>query len=116
MNTTDLKTRRDKLLGAGAALFYEEPISIVKGEGVWLFDDQGKRYLDMYNNVPCVGHANPHVVDAMQKQASTLNVHSRYLNPIALDFAERLLNLHHDSLTRVVFSCTPMCQAICHVS
>lgn len=106
MNTTDLKTRRDKLLGTGAALFYDEPISILKGEGVWLFDDQGKRYLDMYNNVPCVGHANPHVVDAMQKQASTLNVHSRYLNPLALDFAERLLNLHHESLTSVVFSCT----------
>jgi 4-aminobutyrate aminotransferase-like enzyme len=106
LNTTDLKRRRDKLLGEGAALFYDEPISIVKGEGVWLFDDQGKRYLDMYNNVPCVGHANPHVVDAMQKQASTLNVHSRYLNPGALDFAERLLNLHHESITSVVFSCT----------
>jgi 4-aminobutyrate aminotransferase-like enzyme len=80
MNATELLDRRERLLGAGAPLFYREPLNIVRGHGVWLFDSDGRRYIDMYNNVPCVGHCHPHVVDAMHKQAGTLNVHSRYLN------------------------------------
>ena len=106
MTTTELFARRERLLGAGAPLFYKEPVNIVRGEGVWLFDADGRRYLDMYNNVPCVGHCHPHVVEAMRKQASTLNVHSRYLHEGVLDYAERLTNLHADSITSVVFTCT----------
>ncbi|MEM7536598.1 MAG: aspartate aminotransferase family protein [Chloroflexota bacterium] len=104
--TTDLSTRRARLLGATAPLFYEEPVHIVCGEGAWLFDDTGKRYVDMYNNVPCVGHCHPHVVEAMHRQASTLNVHSRYLHEGVLDYAERLTNLHGDHLSSVVITCT----------
>ena len=106
MTTNTLMDRRDHLLGAGAPIFYERPVNIVRGEGVWLYDDDGRRYLDMYNNVPCVGHCHPHVVDAMHSQAQTLNVHSRYLNEGVLDYAERLANLHADHLTSVVFTCT----------
>ena len=86
--------RRHRLIGA-ATHFYEEPIEIVRGDGVLLYDAKGKEYIDMYNNVPCVGHANPRVVAAMTKQMSTLNVHSRYLHQGILDYAERLLGLHH---------------------
>ncbi|MCZ6869171.1 MAG: aspartate aminotransferase family protein [Gammaproteobacteria bacterium] len=106
MTTADLLARRERLLGAGAALFYKDPINIVRGEGVWLSDPDGRRYLDMYNNVPCVGHAHPHVVEAMHRQAATLNVHSRYLHAGILDYAERLMDLHADPLTSVVFTCT----------
>ena len=106
MTTAALLARRERLLGAGAALFYKEPINIVRGEGVWLFDPDGRRYLDMYNNVPCVGHAHPHVVEAMHRQAATLNVHSRYLHAGILDYAERLMELHANPLTSVVFTCT----------
>tara|TARA_B100001971_G_C18213170_1_gene552080 strand:- start:123 stop:1256 length:1134 start_codon:yes stop_codon:yes gene_type:complete len=60
----------------------------------------------MYNNVPCVGHANPQVVAAIEKQMSTLNVHSRYLHGGILDFAERLLSYHHAGLEQVVFACS----------
>lgn len=98
--------RRERVLGVGAPLFYDEPIHIVRGEGVWLIDAEGRRYLDMYNNVPCVGHANPHVVEAMRRQASTLNVHSRYLHEGVLEYAERLVAKHDASLERVVFTCT----------
>ncbi len=94
MSTTELLARRQRLLGVGTPLFYEEPVNIVRGDGVWLFDADGRRYLDMYNNVPCVGHAHPRVVEAMRVQAATLNVHSRYLHSGILDYAERLLNLH----------------------
>ena len=88
------------------ALFYADPVHIVRGEGIWLYDASGKRYMDMYNNVPCVGHANPRVVAAMQAQAGTLNVHSRYLHQGILDYAERLTGLHAGPLTRAVFCCT----------
>ncbi len=106
MTVEDLIQRRDRYLGKGAPLFYSTPIHIVRGEGAWLFDADGKRYVDMYNNVPCVGHANPHVVEAMHKQAGTLNVHSRYLHEGIVDFAQRLTGLHHESIQSVVFSCT----------
>ena len=68
MNNQVLVSRRDRLLGKGAPLFYENPVHIVRGQGVFLFDADGRRYVDMYNNVPCVGHANPYVVEAMARQ------------------------------------------------
>jgi 4-aminobutyrate aminotransferase-like enzyme len=106
MKNGDLLSRRERALGKGTTLFYRKPIHIVRGEGVFLFDDVGKRYIDMYNNVPCVGHANPHVVAAMAKQAGALNVHSRYLHESIVRYAERL-SAHHDrSLTTTVFTCT----------
>ena len=83
MNNSELIKRRETLLGS-AALFYQSPVQIVRGEGVYLYDESGKQYIDMYNNVPCVGHANPTVVAAMQKQMGTLNVHSRYLHEAIL--------------------------------
>ena len=106
MTTNALMDRRNRLLGMGAPIFYEKPVNIVRGKGVWLYDDEGRRYLDMYNNVPCVGHCHPHVVEAMHSQAQTLNVHSRYLNEGVLDYAERLANLHADPLTSIIFACT----------
>lgn len=93
-------------MGADAPLFYEEPLHLVRGEGVWLYDEAGNRYLDLYNNVPCVGHANPRVTEAVRQQLSTLNVHSRYLNEGVVAYAERLTDLHHDGLTSIVFTCT----------
>jgi len=104
--TQELLARREHVFGVGTPLFYEEPVHIVRGEGVFLFDAGGKRYLDMYNNVPCVGHANPHVVEAMHRQAATLNVHSRYLHEGVLEYAERLVAKHEASLERLVLTCT----------
>ncbi len=60
----------------------------------------------MYNNVPCVGHAHPAVVEAMARQQATLNVHSRYLHEGVIDFAERLSGLHGSGIQSVVFSCS----------
>ncbi len=106
MTDTELLARRERALGKGAQLFYREPVNIVRGEGVYLFDNAGNRYVDMYNNVPCVGHANAHVVEAMIKQASTLNVHYRYLHESIVRYAERLSAHHDKSLTSTVFTCT----------
>ena len=101
-----LLERRNRLLGTGAALFYQEPVHIVRGEGVTLYDADGARYVDMYNNVPCVGHCHPHVVEAVSAQAATLNVHSRYLHEGVLDYAERLTGHHHDGIESAVLTCT----------
>ncbi len=106
MTTASLKQRRDQALGAGAALFYDQPLNIVRGDGVSLFDADGRRYVDMYNNVPCVGHAHPRVVEAMARQQATLNVHSRYLHEGIVAFAERLVALHGPQIESVVFSCS----------
>jgi 4-aminobutyrate aminotransferase-like enzyme len=97
--------RRQRLMGA-ATLFYENPVELVRGDGVYLYDETGRQYIDMYNNVPCVGHANPVVADAIATQMSTLQVHSRYLHESILDYAERLLGLHHDGMQSAVFACS----------
>jgi len=85
-----LSRRRARLLGAGAELFYEQPLHIVRGEDVWLFDAQGRRYLDVYNNVPHVGHAHQTVVAAVRAQFGLLATHTRYLHASILEYAEQL--------------------------
>jgi 4-aminobutyrate aminotransferase-like enzyme len=100
----ELRRRRDSALGRGARLFYAEPLEIVRGEGVHLFDARGRRYVDMYNNVPSVGHGNPVVVEAMRRQQSTLNVHSRYLHEGIVTFAERFCALQSETIQSVVIS------------
>ena len=103
---TELLTRRAQLLGPSYRVFYDEPVHLVRGEGVWLWDADGKRYLDMYNNVPCVGHCHPHVVAALTAAAGTLNTHTRDLHEGVLDLAERLLGTMPAELGHVMFTCT----------
>ncbi|MCR9149202.1 MAG: aminotransferase class III-fold pyridoxal phosphate-dependent enzyme [Rhodobacteraceae bacterium] len=106
MTTTDLLARRAALLGPNVPTFYDTPLHIVRGEGVWLWDAAGNRYLDCYNNVPHVGHGHPKVVEAICRQAATLNTHTRYLHEGILDYAERLVaTLGHD-LRQVIMVCT----------
>jgi 4-aminobutyrate aminotransferase-like enzyme len=106
MPKSSLQRRRDRALGSGAELFYDTPIEIVRGDGVYLFDSDGRRYVDMYNNVPVVGHANAAVVKAMAEQQAAVNVHSRYLHEGIVAFAERLTGLYHDDIESVIFSCS----------
>ncbi|RLA31192.1 MAG: aspartate aminotransferase family protein [Gammaproteobacteria bacterium] len=98
--------RRKKVLGSAYKLFYDEPVHIVRGEGVWLYDSDGRKFLDMYNNVPHVGHCHPHVVEALTRQIRTLNTHTRYLHGGVLEYAEKLTGKFPDELDTVMFSCT----------
>lgn len=98
--------RRARLLAPTYRLFYEEPLQIVRADGVWMYDERGRAYLDAYNNVPIVGHCHPHVVEAIARQAATLNTHTRYLAEEPLRLAERLLATMPKELGRVVFTCT----------
>jgi 4-aminobutyrate aminotransferase-like enzyme len=102
----DLIERRTALLGPAYRLFYANPVHVVRGEGVWLYDPDGQAYLDAYNNVACVGHCHPHVVAALSKQAAILNTHTRYINEGILLYAERLLGSFPAELGHVMFTCT----------
>jgi 4-aminobutyrate aminotransferase-like enzyme len=102
----DLLNKRRALLGKAYSLFYDRPLHIVKGEGVWLTDADGKRYLDAYNNVPHVGHCHPRVVDAICRQAAMLNTHTRYLHETVLDYAEMLTARCPEGLDIAMFCCT----------
>jgi 4-aminobutyrate aminotransferase-like enzyme len=106
MSTQTLLERRFRVLGKHSPLFYDKPLQLVRGEGVWLYDADGKRYLDAYNNVPHVGHCHPRVVEALSRQAATLNTHTRYLDDGVVTYAERLLSEFDKSLSNVFFTCT----------
>lgn len=69
---------------------YREPLKIVRGEGVWLYDAQGQGYLDMVNNVCHVGHCHPRVVRAGAEQMARLNTNTRYLHDALVEYALRL--------------------------
>jgi 4-aminobutyrate aminotransferase-like enzyme len=98
--------RRASLLGPAYKLFYANPVRIVRGEGVHLYDADGQAYLDAYNNVPSVGHCHPRVVEAIARQAATLNTHTRYASEPILDYAERLLGTYPAGISQVMFTCT----------
>ncbi len=98
--------RRAALLGPAYRLFYDQPLHLVRGDGVWLYDRDGRAYLDTYNNVASVGHCHPRVVAAMALQAATLATHTRYLHDGILDYATRLLALFPPALGHVMFTCT----------
>lgn len=99
-----LIARRGQTIGPYSPLFYERPLHFVRGEGVWLTEAGGERYLDAYNNVPSVGHANPRVAEAVAAQLRTLNVHTRYLSEPIVDYAEALLATFGGPLDRVYFT------------
>ena len=98
--------RRARLLSPTYRLFYEQPLQIVRAEGVWMYDEHGRAYLDAYNNVPVVGHCHPYVVNALARQARTLNTHTRYLAEQPLQLAEELLGTMPPELGNVIFTCT----------
>lgn len=82
---------RKKHLGKTLSLSYETPIKMVRGQGAYLFDEQGSPYLDMVNNVCHVGHCHPKVVAAGQQQLAKLNTNTRYLHDNIVNYAEKLL-------------------------
>ncbi|MHB1527072.1 MAG: aminotransferase class III-fold pyridoxal phosphate-dependent enzyme [Candidatus Dormibacteria bacterium] len=99
-----LAERRRRLFGATLSpLFYDPPLHLVRGRGVWLYDASGRRYLDAYNNVPVVGHGHPQVVAAIARQSAILATNTRYLHGAPLELAERLVATMPDGLNTVLF-------------
>ncbi|THD71982.1 aminotransferase class III-fold pyridoxal phosphate-dependent enzyme [Thalassobius vesicularis] len=104
--TETLLEKRNRLLGPNLPTFYKDPVHLVRGQGVSLWDADGRRYLDCYNNVPHVGHCHPKVTEAICAQAGTLNTHTRYLHDGIVDYAERLMGKIDPSIDKVLFTCT----------
>ncbi|GAB3467627.1 aspartate aminotransferase family protein [Massilia terrae] len=105
--TAAMIARRDALLGPAYRLMYEHPLHIVRGEGAWLIDPDGRRYLDVYNNVASLGHCHPAVVEAICRQAGTLATNTRYLHDTILELAERLLATVPDTgLGHLMLTCS----------
>jgi 4-aminobutyrate aminotransferase-like enzyme len=91
------------LLGCNLSIAYEKPLNIVRGSMQYLYDDEGRRYLDAYNNVAHVGHCHPKVVAAGQKQMEQLNTNTRYLSDLILEYAEKLTGTLPDPLNVCFF-------------
>lgn len=106
MSSSALLQRRFNVMGDASPMFYDKPLELIRGEGVWLIGKDGRRYLDGYNNVPCVGHSHPKVVKAMAGQASELNIHTRYLTEQIVSYAENLTATFSGGLDAVMFTCT----------
>ena len=97
--------KRTQFMGE-SPLFYKEPIYLESGEGVWLYDKAGKKYLDVYNNVPVAGHCHPRIIASLTDQASKLNVHSRYISEVVVNYSEKLVSLHSDDLSKLQMACS----------
>jgi len=97
-----LRSARKQLLGGSLSVSYSKPLNVVRGWKQFLYDETGRAYLDVYNNVPLVGHSHPRVVEAAQKQLALLNTNTRYLQENVLRYARRLTDLLPEPL-RVCF-------------
>ena len=97
---------RRRLLGANLSLAYRTPLEIVRGAGTHLFDQTGRAFLDMVNNVAHVGHAHPRVVAAGARQMTVLNTNTRYLHPSIVRYAERLAAMLPEPLSVCFFVCS----------
>lgn len=98
--------RRREALGPCYRLFYQKPLHLVRGKGCRLFDADGTEYLDMYNNIPSIGHSNPVVTEAVTRQLQLINTHTRYVHENILDYADELLALLPDEIDRIMFMCS----------
>ncbi len=106
MNDAQLIRRRRQALGPTYQNFYDEPLHLVRGAGTLLWDASGREYVDCYNNVVSVGHCHPRVVDALSRQAATLNTHTRYLHAGIVELAERLVQKLPGAIDTCIFTCT----------
>ena len=106
-NTTrNMINRREKWMGGAYRLFYRKPVNLVRGQGQYLWDAEGNKYLDMYNNVAGIGHCHPAVVEAVTEQMKLLNTHTRYLHERIIDYSEDLLKMMPDEIDKIMFMCT----------
>lgn len=106
MNDRNLLKRRKATLGPTYQNFYDEPLHLVRGAGTSLWDADGRQYIDCYNNVVSVGHCHPRVVEALHKQAATLNTHTRYLHASIVELGEMLVERLPGEIDTCIFTCT----------
>jgi 4-aminobutyrate aminotransferase-like enzyme/Ser/Thr protein kinase RdoA (MazF antagonist) len=82
--------KRSRHLGDNLSIGYRKPVKVVRGWKQYLYDENGQRFIDAYNNVPHVGHCHPRVVETLQSQSHRLNTNTRYVSDNILEYAEHL--------------------------
>jgi len=97
---------RDQFIGKSLSISYHKPLKIIRGAFQYLFDEEGRTYLDAVNNVPHVGHCHPRIVKAAQKQMTILNTNTRYLHDYIIEYAQRLTSKMPDPLKVCFFVCS----------
>lgn len=105
-HTRQLTDKRNEVLGDSYRLFYRNPVHLVKGQGQYLWDASGEKYLDVYNNVASIGHCHPAVVAAVNHQMQQLNTHTRYLHENILNYTDELLKTVPAEIDRAMYMCT----------
>jgi 4-aminobutyrate aminotransferase-like enzyme len=96
-----LLARRDGVLARAQEHYYEEPPRIERGWRHFMYDTQGRRYVDMVNNVTILGHSHPAVERAVSRQLQLINTNSRFHYESMVAFSERLVSLLPDPLDTV---------------
>ncbi len=104
LTAAEILAARRARLGPSLSLSYRSPLHIVRGEGAYLYDADGRAYLDCVNNVAHVGHGHPRVVEAGVAQMRLLNTNTRYLHENVVWYAERLTALLPDHLEVCFFT------------
>jgi 4-aminobutyrate aminotransferase-like enzyme len=99
---SEIARERARHLSPALSLSYAEPLHVVRGSGAYLYDADGRGWLDLVNNVAHVGHCHPRVVAAAAEQSALLNTNTRYLHEAATTYARRLAGTMPDPLS-VVF-------------
>ena len=105
-SSTDLLTSRRRHIGPSLSLAYQRPLHVVSGSRQYLYDSDGRRYLDCVNNVAHVGHSHPRVVRAASEQMAILNTNTRYVHELLVEYAERLTKMLPDQLSVAYLVCT----------
>jgi 4-aminobutyrate aminotransferase-like enzyme len=100
---SDTLAARRRLLGRNLSIAYRDPVKVERGWMQYLFDENGRRYLDAYNNVPHLGHCHPRIVRVLREQAGLLSTNTRYLSDLVNRFAERLAATMPDPLSVCFF-------------
>src|SRR5947209_8940040 len=99
--------KHKQYLFPAVSMYYEEPIALVRGEGNYVWDDQGRKYLDAFGGVltVSVGHANPKVVNAIVDQVKKINHTSTlYANAPQSNLAEKLASISPGNLKKSFFT------------
>jgi ethanolamine-phosphate phospho-lyase len=99
----ELIKKRQKYISPVVSLSYDLPIHMKKSAFQYMYDSEGRTFLDAYNNIPHVGHSHPYVVEAGQRQMASLNTNTRYLYNSLEDYSEKLISTLPKQLNKVFF-------------
>lgn len=107
MSSSEAVRKHKEYLFPAVSLYYPEPIALTKGEGHYVWDDQGNKYLDAFGGVltVSVGHANPKVVNAIVEQVKKINHTSTlYATEQQSNLAEKLASIAPGNLKKSFFT------------